>query len=112
MAARKKLIENLTPEQEADLPIFRQQYLDIACGGGRIDREALQDGLSRAYARIGKPAPALLVFTSPTMCMMALKVLKVPKVLKVHRWPKQFSRPVRGPYPQQSTRNSFGQSSI
>lgn len=31
-------IMKLTAEQEAELPRFRQHYLDIACGGGRIER--------------------------------------------------------------------------
>ena len=28
-------IERMTPEQEAELPRFRQRCLDIACGVGR-----------------------------------------------------------------------------
>lgn len=67
-------IEKLTPEQEAELPRFRQHYLDIACGGGRIDRDELQSALADAYAVIGRPAPRLFIFDSPAMCMMALKV--------------------------------------
>lgn len=72
-------IEKLTPEQEAALPAFRQRYLDIACGGGRIDRDKLQAALTDAYAVIGKPAPRLFIFDSPAMCMMALKIFKMPE---------------------------------
>ena len=72
-------IEHLTPEQEAELPQFRQRYLDIACGGGRIDRAALETALADAYAEIGKPAPRLFIFDSPTMCMMALKLFATPE---------------------------------
>lgn len=67
MATKK--IERLTPEQEAELPVFRQRYLDIACGGGRIDRPALEAALADAYAVIGKPAPKLFIFDSPAACM-------------------------------------------
>ena len=72
-------IMKLTPEQEAELPLFRQRYLDIACGGGRIDRAELQVALNGAYARIGKPAPRLFIFDSPAACMLALKIFKLPK---------------------------------
>ena len=72
-------IEKLTPEQEAELPRFHQRYLDIACGGGRIDRPALEIALADAYAEIGKPAPRLFIFDSPTMSMMALKIFALPK---------------------------------
>ena len=74
-----KKIEKLTPEQEAELPAFRQRYLEIACGGGRIDRDTLQGHLNAAYALIGKPEPALFIFDSPAACMLALKIFKMPK---------------------------------
>ena len=74
-----KKIEKLTPEQEAELPAFRQRYLDIACGGGRIDRDTLQGHLTASYALIGKPAPALFIFDSPAACMLALKIFKMPE---------------------------------
>ena len=70
-------IEHLTPEQEAELPRFRQRYLDIACGGGRIDREALQSALTDAYAVIRKPAPRLFIFDSPAASMMAIKIFQM-----------------------------------
>lgn len=67
-------IKDLTPEQKAFLPAFRQKYLDIACGGGRIDRDVLGSALADAYALIDKPAPKLFIFDSPAACMMALKI--------------------------------------
>ena len=70
-----KKIRKLTPEQEAELPRFRQRYLDMASSTGRIDREALQGALADAYAVIDKPAPALFIFDSPAACMIALKIL-------------------------------------
>jgi hypothetical protein len=70
-------IEKLTPEQEADLPIFRQRYLDIALGGGRIERAKLQTAMNDAYAVIGKPAPALFIFDSPQECMLAIKIFQM-----------------------------------
>ena len=73
------MITKLTPEQEAELPRFRQRYLDIACGGGRIDRPELESALADAYAVIGKPAPKLFIFDSPAACMLALKIFKMPE---------------------------------
>ncbi len=70
-------ITKLTPEQEAELPAFRQKYLDIACGGSRINHEILQGHLNDAYALIGKPAPALFIFDSPAACMLAIKIFKM-----------------------------------
>ena len=74
-----KHIEKLTPEQEAELPRFRQRYLDLACNGKRIDREALEGALVDAYAVIGKPAPKLFIFDSPAACMLALKIFELPR---------------------------------
>ncbi len=71
-----KKIEALTAEQEAYLPVFRQKYLDIACGGGRASRAELEVALADAYSVIGKPAPKLLIFGSPAACMVALKLLR------------------------------------
>lgn len=67
-------ITKLTPEQEAELPRFRQRYLDLACNGTRIDRPQLEAALTDAYAVIGKPAPRLFIFDSPAACMLALKI--------------------------------------
>jgi len=72
-------IEKLTPEQEAELPLFRQRYLDIALGGGRIDRLELESAMSDAYAVIGKDAPKLFIFDSPVECMMAIKIFQLGK---------------------------------
>ena len=72
-----KKITKLTPEQEAELPIFRQRYLDLACNGKRIDRDALQAALTDAYAVIGKPSPRLFIFDSPVACMLALNIFEM-----------------------------------
>jgi hypothetical protein len=69
-----KKITKLTPEQEAELPRFRQRYLALACNGSRVDRDALETAIADAYAVIGKPAPRLFIFDSPAACMIALKI--------------------------------------
>lgn len=67
-------IEKLTPEQEAYLPVFRQQFLDNACGG-RIDPEKLKEAISDAYAVIGAKMPELVICPSPKAAMAKLKDL-------------------------------------
>lgn len=76
MVKRKK-IERLTPEQEAELPRFRQQMLDIACGGARADRVSLHAALTDAYAEIDRPAPRLFIFDSPAACMVAIQIFQM-----------------------------------
>lgn len=71
-------ITTLTPEEEADIPRFRQRYLDLACDGRRADRETLQAALNDAYAIIGKPEPKLFIFDSPAACMLELKIFRLP----------------------------------
>jgi hypothetical protein len=65
----------LTPEQEAELPLFRQKYLNIACSGQRADRAELQSAINDAYALIDKPAPTLLIMSSPAAAMLTLTAL-------------------------------------
>uniref|UniRef100_UPI000ACC450B hypothetical protein n=1 Tax=unclassified Blastomonas TaxID=2626550 RepID=UPI000ACC450B len=74
---KKQKIEKLTAEQEAELPRFRQQYLDIACGGARVDRPALESALADAYAVLGKRAPRVFIFDSPAACMLAIKIFEM-----------------------------------
>ena len=70
-------IEKLTPEQEAELPFFRQKYLDIATSGDRIDRPVLEAAMADAYAVIDKPAPKLFIFDSPAECLLAIKIFQM-----------------------------------
>ena len=83
-------ITHLTPEQEAEIPAFRQRYFDIASGGGRIDREALEGALADAYALVGKPAPELLVFDSPVVCMTALRAFELNNANDIKRAQKNL----------------------
>jgi len=72
----KHKITRLTPEQKADLPVFRQQYLDMAQSKEPVDRGKLEDAIGRAYKYIGKEQPAVIVLESPLQCMAAIAVLK------------------------------------
>lgn len=70
-------IQKLTPEQEKYLPIFRQEYLDIALSTKKIDRQKLENALADAYEVIGKKKPILVILQSPYQAMMAIKFIEV-----------------------------------
>jgi hypothetical protein len=70
-------IERLTPEQQAYLPVFRQEYLNAAIGGKRADRPRLEAAISASYAEIGKAAPIVIIQQSPLQAMMAIKRMKM-----------------------------------
>ena len=72
----KKKIEKLTKEQEAHLPVFRQEYLDAATSGKRINRENLESAIADAYAEIGKKKPYVVILQSPLQAMMAIKFME------------------------------------
>ena len=76
-AKMKTKITKLTLEQEAELPQFRQRYLDIACGGYRANRAELHTAITLAYAEIGKPEPKLFIFESPAACLIAIKIFEM-----------------------------------
>ena len=88
-------IERLTPEQEAYLPVFRQRYLDIATGGGRIDRPALEAAMAEAYAVIGKDAPRVFIFDSPAECLLAIKIFQTGdnKPIWANLWDNLWDNP-------------------
>ncbi len=69
-------IEKMTAEQEAYLPVFRAEYLDIAVSGKKADRERLEAAIADAYTEIGKPKPILLILQSPASAMMAISFMK------------------------------------
>lgn len=71
-----KKIERLTPEQEAYLPVFRQEYLDIALNPKRIEHDNLLVAITDAYTHIGEQEPRLIICDSPYRCMIAIQVLE------------------------------------
>ena len=47
------LIEKLTPEQEALIPVYRQKWRAIALSTERIDREKAAEVVKAAYVFVG-----------------------------------------------------------
>jgi hypothetical protein len=59
------MITQLTPEQEALIPVYREKWLRIAFSTERIDRQKATEAIKTAYLAIGVKEPALLFFDSP-----------------------------------------------
>ena len=56
------MIEKLTPEQEALMPIIVEEYRKIGLATGPIDRVAAVDYAKRLYAALGRAAPKQILF--------------------------------------------------
>jgi hypothetical protein len=69
-------IEKLSPEQEAYLPIFRQEYLDAALSGRCANRENLEKAIAEAYQIVNKAPPLVVILQSPFQVMLAIKFVK------------------------------------
>ncbi|MEH2168643.1 MAG: hypothetical protein V7K41_18700 [Nostoc sp.] len=54
------LIENLTPEQETLIPVYRDKWRAIALSTERIDRQKAAEAVRVAYAAIGKKEPEII----------------------------------------------------
>ncbi|MHC5725683.1 MAG: DUF6745 domain-containing protein [Nostoc sp.] len=59
------LIEKLTPEQEALIPVYREKWRAIALSTERIDREKSAEVVKAAYTAIGKQQPEIIFCDSP-----------------------------------------------
>ncbi|MEH2034301.1 MAG: hypothetical protein V7K67_32665 [Nostoc sp.] len=59
------LIEKLTPEEEALIPVYREKWLKIALSTERIDREKAVEVVKATYTAIGKQQPEIIFCESP-----------------------------------------------
>lgn len=59
------LIEKLTPEQEALIPVYREKWRAIALSTEPINRQKATEAVKTAYAAIGKQEPAIVFVDSP-----------------------------------------------
>ncbi|MEH2262878.1 DUF6745 domain-containing protein [Nostoc sp.] len=59
------LIENLTPEQEALIPVYREKWRAIALSTERIDRKKASEALKVAYTAFGFQDPEIIFCDSP-----------------------------------------------
>ncbi|MEH2141636.1 hypothetical protein [Nostoc sp.] len=59
------LIENLTPEEEALIPVYQEKWRKIALSTERIDRDKAVEVLKATYTAIGKQQPEIIFCESP-----------------------------------------------
>ncbi len=59
------MIENLTPEEEALIPVYRGKWRKIALSTERIDREKAVEVVKATYTAIGKQKPEIIFCESP-----------------------------------------------
>ena len=75
-----KKIEKLTPEQEAYLPIFRDEWLKIGLSTERVDKARATAAVKALYAAAGEAEPVVMHFDSPMQCIMAINFFRHFKV--------------------------------
>jgi hypothetical protein len=57
---RMKKIETMTPEQEAQVELFREQWRKKALSTDRVDQKATKEAITKMYELIGKKPPIFL----------------------------------------------------
>src|ERR1035441_7733309 len=70
------MIIKLTAAQEQRLEEVRSEWLSIGRSTAPLNRERVCGVLTEFYQRIGKPAPVVLFFSSPAICILAYGILK------------------------------------
>ena len=60
-----EIISELTPEQEALIPVYREKWRKIALSTERIDREKAAEAVKTAYTAIRKQEPEIIFCDSP-----------------------------------------------
>lgn len=60
-----KIVTELTPEQEALIPVYREKWRKIALSTERIDREKAADAIKAAYALCCVDEPEIVFYDSP-----------------------------------------------
>ena len=69
-------IEKLTPGQEAYLPIFREEWLQVGLSTERVDRDRATKAVKALYAAAGEEEPSVMHFDSPWQCIMAINFFR------------------------------------
>ncbi|MEH1857796.1 MAG: hypothetical protein V7L21_07330 [Nostoc sp.] len=64
------LIEKLTPEQEALIPVYREKWRAIALSTERIDREKAAEAVKATYVFISMEEPEIVFFDSPNAALI------------------------------------------
>ncbi|MDZ8051624.1 MAG: DUF6745 domain-containing protein [Aulosira sp. ZfuVER01] len=71
------LIEKLTSQQEALIPVYREKWQKIALSTERMDRKKAAEAVKAAYIAIGKNAPNIIFYESPYVAIKSIIVDKL-----------------------------------
>ena len=74
----EKLVK-LTPEQEASIPLFRQEWLDLFFKSQDIDKELATKQINWMYKFCNLPEPKVMFMDSPIGCQALINYLNDPK---------------------------------
>ena len=69
-------IKELTKEQEAYLPVFRDEWLKVGLSTKSIEKAKADKAISNLYAAGGLEQPMIMHFQSPWQCIMAINFLQ------------------------------------
>lgn len=101
--SNKNVIKELTPEQDAYLPVMHNEYLDAACGGHRANRERLEQAIADIYAEINEPAPRVIIMSNPLRMLAATVIYESnsdhpePRGWDQAEWNAQVSKALERP---------------
>jgi hypothetical protein len=87
-------ISSLNSEHRIRLAEMHHEWLANLASGEPLDRDAVTTTLAELYYYIRKPAPRILIFSSPPMCLLAWAALTT----RTERWGRlreQLSPPLR-----------------
>ena len=82
-------IDQLTPEQEALIPVYREKWQKNARSTERIDQEKAREAIREIYVFCGKKEPKILFFDSPHA---ALEL--VLSKIGISFWSNEIGRPL------------------
>jgi len=82
----KKIIESLTPEQEAQIPVYRDMWIKIGLCTDAIDFNRAKEALALCYTTQGLEAPSKVYYaTGPKDAYKIYKSIR-PEVLPATSW--------------------------
>src|SRR5207302_2871493 len=74
-----KKIERLTPEQEASLPLFREEWFRVGTCTDPADRPVAESAITKMYEAVGKQPPRFIWCDSPMTAQLAMHLLSIPQ---------------------------------
>ena len=70
------MLENLTPEQTALIPVIRQRWIDKLNKPKQLDREKCTPLIHRLYKTANIKEPMIIYVDSPLYCQIGANLLK------------------------------------